>query len=371
MRQERIRTQFIPFRVSRNRRGSAFTLVEILVVITLVGLLTSLLVVASMSVLGTSRETATKTTILKVNMLLDARRAAFNQYFDQYVRTTKTNLTPDAKVLERKDLLKKYFPQTWDEAKSLMDDLKVPDTASQPRPQTDATSNTESSEVLYYILMNTKIPGQAEVQTDHFLSSEYVIPGGNGDIFPKGTRRPYFVDSWKISLRFYRWPTRLVRPDGLDYDHDTSLSPPDALVAPTTDQQNVSATLIPSLPRGVTTRGSNGDQKKQLDSDPDDPLGLFSALPSNSGDPTVHQNWLTQVQNFEKTFHTPGTAWSMLIISAGTDNEFGLYLPNTVPPADPTFDITKNGRLCAPISGQSSAVYDNLTNLNILAGVKQ
>jgi hypothetical protein len=143
-----------------------------------------------------------------------------------------------------------------------------------------------------------------------------------------------FIDGWGNPLRFYRWPTRLVRPNG---PGGTIISPPPATAA---------STLITVLP-------SINDQR----TDPDDPQGTISIAISGG----AYQSLGTSPAQFEQNFHTPDTWHTPLIVSAGDDGELGLYEP---------YDTTNFGYLANPISGQMDFLYDNISNLNQQPGGK-
>ena len=59
--------------------------------------------------------------------------------------------------------------------------------------------------------------GVAPVGVDAFLEQEIADTDNDG--------LPEFVDAWGNPLRFYRWPTRLIKPFGqYGYDQATGVS---------------------------------------------------------------------------------------------------------------------------------------------------
>ena len=70
------------------RRRGAFTLLELLIVISIIALLMSLSVVVLLGVLNQAEEEATSATIQKVNRLLEQRIEAFDRSFKGARRTT-------------------------------------------------------------------------------------------------------------------------------------------------------------------------------------------------------------------------------------------------------------------------------------------
>ena len=78
---------------NNSKLRSGFTLLELLIVISIIGVLMTLVTVVIRGTVNQAREEATKTTIIKVNRLLEQRIEAFDRAFkgsrrDQYVRGT-------------------------------------------------------------------------------------------------------------------------------------------------------------------------------------------------------------------------------------------------------------------------------------------
>lgn len=311
----------------RRSRRSAFTLVEILVVVSIIAILVTLTIRVVGSFMNQARAAATETTIRKVQGLLNSRAEALHRQFDRtslvtssgeyFALRTDPNFglasQPLQKVCTKKLLVRKFFPQSPRELNSNL------------QPKLAAASNVTNPDILYDFLTQSNVLGDTLVGTDSFSTSEVKDADGSGNL--------EFVDGWGRSLRFYRWPTRLFRP--LGKGNPINLS----------DAQLLFSTL-PTY---------SGNIQNDLSRDPDDPLQLANRpLPNGI--------------NFETTgitgdsgpcFHTPATYHVMLVVSAGPDGELGLYEPT---------DYDNNGHLGAV--RDANFLADDITYLNVRAGGK-
>ena len=350
------------------RRG--FTLIELLIVIAIIGVLAAFTLRVAGSLMLNARRAATQSTLMKIDGLLKTRATAFDRFYDEQMRTdatkrqlvggvdlwmrslstgtgpnqrpayitTTTNflglagaIPADARntrsrqfqralVLARKSLFRRYFPQTWAEVNAW-------GLASEVGYTTPSTfsAKSESSEVLYFVLTKSTLPGYEAIGTDAFSTTEVVDTDGNGVL--------EFVDSWGEPLRFYRWPTRLVRPTGAG--------------------GSFSATETRLLLGGNPNATTYGR----------DPEDVFYRIPDSPA-------WLVQPSggtitpaDFERMYHTPSTASMPLVVSAGPDLLLGL-----VEPGDQT---TATARLATALAGLVDDLNDNLTNLNSQAGANR
>ena len=433
---------------ARFRSREAFTLVEILIVISIIILLMTLMGAVIGNSVKKAREAATATLIEKIDKLLDERTKGFDRAtksldFQRIIAARKQALETGGifgvspKVLSavaRKYFFKANFPQRYAD----LDDVLTFPMGSTPNGVPDAiefdptlkpedangngaldggedtNSNgvldgyvhakhkpeTESSALLYYMLTRMQVFGVPPVGESDFSTSEYRDTDGDGLL--------EFVDGWGRPLRFYRWPTRLLKPNGIrgadnqpgfagtndnpelnntvdDFLEFGKVSSDDITVLPS--QREIAGHLIVGLPSGPVFSG----QWDSLSEDPDDPYGLISTeikrlfLQSNGA-----TNVTTGPAGFNEmnyptidTYHTP------LIISVGPDGDLGLFEPyqGTASGASGVGVLdTDLGILAQPIHGPVgpydfgnlavtpignhvfSALADNITNRNRRAG---
>ncbi|MEX0717568.1 MAG: type II secretion system protein [Planctomycetaceae bacterium] len=289
------------------RRG--LTLIELLVVVVIITILATLLVPAVGRMFGAAEEKVTRATIDKIDALIKQRNIAIDQVDRSRRIAQEKILQPglsDAAINAyiQKEMLKQAFPMTYAEA-----GLSVP---SNHNPV------TESAEILYYALVEREVIGAAGVQPTDFQAHEVADTDGDG--------RMEFVDAWGRPLRFYRWPTRLVRPAG-------------------------PGGSVEMRAAGLLIAGTTPDM---LGQDPDDPLGELLNSPRFGGDPAA----------FEAQYHTPDTFHRPLLVSAGADGELGLHEPH---------DRANFGHLAQPTSAVlsdpgNSVLNDNHSNLQRFGG---
>lgn len=446
-----------------------FTLVEILIVISIIALLMTMMAAVVGSSLKTARTAATSALIQKLDNLLDERTKGFDRAtktddFKRIVAARKQVLesggifgvSPDVLgAVATKDFFRLNFPQRYQDfspaltasgplagvpTRILTEPALIPEDVNVNGvldSGEDANGNgvldgyihfkhkpeTESSALLYFTLTRMQVFGVPPVGDSEFGTSEVRDTDGDGLL--------EFVDAWGRPLRFYRWPTRLLKPNGIlgadnqpgvaggdeNSAFNTSAAFPNNVFKNTifdnvvddylefgkvgTDDITVSAAqraiagfLIDGLPTGPVIAG----QWDSLSEDPDDPYGLISTeikrllLQSNGA-----TNVTLGITGFNEmnyptidTYHTP------LIISAGPDGDFGLYLPNLAEDLngnnslDAGEDTNGNGVLdygilAQPIHGPGgpydittsvfstttdviSSLTDNITNRNRRAG---
>lgn len=330
---------------SRDRGGrTGFTLVELLIVVAIIALLMSILGVAVMSMIGSAKIAATKGTITKVQGLLQQRIESVVSRDPERVLvdslTPRFNNQKRAEAMAHKFLFRQAFPQTWAELAANSPNLLALSGETPPMSATKA----QSSEVLYFLLTKADVLGYPPEGTDVFSSAEVADTDGNGKM--------ELIDAWGRPLRFYRWPTRLVR-DMVNFPVPAN---PDPLVA-----TPAARALIPSLPTIPA----------DLTHDFDDKYGMLKAA-------TVWRLSATDVGYFESgnapmghflfklgTFHTPDTFSMPLIVSGGPDLDTGLFEPEDTP---------NFGHLCQPKPGPgatpSTAIFDDISNYNIRSGGK-
>ncbi len=414
----------------------AFTMVELLIVIAIVSLLISVMVAVVGSSFKSARAAATSALIQKIDNLLDERvkgfdRATKSTDFQRIVDARKRALesggifgvSPDVlKAVAVKDFFRSNFPQRFE-------DLASPDANTNGVPdvlesvpgvnvaalvsQVATRHATESSELLYFMLTRMQVFGVPPVGESEFGTSEVRDTDGDGLL--------EFVDGWGNPLRFYRWPTRLLKPNGIlgldnqpgfgGVDDNSAFNTPpatnvfagtifnnvvdDALefgkvssddITISISHRAIVAYFIYGLPSGPVLAG----QWDSLSEDPDDPYGLISTEIKRL---LLQSNGMTDVRlgptgfnemNYPTidTYHTP------LIVSAGADGVVGLFEPyqgtdsngDGVLDADlgilaqprhgdgGPYDITSSSLVSGVSTDFVSALTDNITNRNQRAG---
>ena len=383
--------------VRMDRRG--FTLIELLVVLGIIAFLASVLGVTISGFLTSAKEAQTLATLRKIDGLIAERQQGLTQFFDSrefrkrvddFHKSLKdgdpANGVPPlveiardfSVIIGKKELLRESLPQRFvelidaqdvngvfvaggdgipdqiqrDEAYSVVRwGIDPSDSVNKPWADTngDGTPNvgdkfhrleTESAELLYLALTRFEQYGIPPASVDDFTTAEVADTDGDG--------LPEFIDGWGQPLRFYRWPTRLIKPFGLygidkfpgtvSVDDDGNGTNDDVLEIgwPGSDDTYIPVELrsfaglyIAGLPRPPVLTGSPprpilGDFD-QLNVDGDDPVGvLLDETLRLSGLPfpinvlsVVHES---RYPTFD-TYHKP------LVVSAGSDGVLGLYEP--------------------------------------------
>ena len=400
---------------------NGFSMIELLVVITVITVMMSLLIGASYRFIVGARESATAATIMKVSGILQDRIRAFQQFdfSDASIafrdawnvnNPTDAIMTVDlAEVLLRKARFKRAFPQSFAD----LDATQITrffGAVTLP-PATPYQPKFESGIVLYALLTKGQTFGAASPGTDAFVGAEVKISPETGNL-------PCLVDAWGEPLRFYRWPTRLIRcgeqnfsgASGGGYDDynlngsqdppgwvdggsgPVSFSPairPNSTLPSPTPASLLISTLPPFEPLSTyslgpdNARGISGssppfdslgwpdsDDPEPLNIDPDDPSfklsdWLFDDQITAAARATRRARFVSNVDGSGRqngfhdfyTFHTP------LVVSAGPDRRLGLYEPA---------NLSDFGYLAAPLPAPASLteLYDDISNHNQRAGGK-
>ena len=222
-------------------RHPGFTLVEMLIAITIIGLLAAMV----LGGLNAARETAkidkTKTLITKLHYIIMGKYDSYrtrrvSMDLANYVKTSGyyddlnegwTKKLARARVNALRDLMRREMPDRWSDlwwqgpsTRVLLDQPALfqryrqvyndatsaagTDTAKQ-----QAIAENAAAECLYMIVMN--IPEAAE----QFHASEI------GDVDNDGLRE--FIDAWGRPIRFIRWPTGFFQDVSADYHGDSDL----------------------------------------------------------------------------------------------------------------------------------------------------
>lgn len=250
---------------------SGFTLLELLMVITIISIMLTLSVVIMSGLLGSAKEEATSATIQKIDRLLQQRTEAFERAFNGARRTQYINgtlallLDPNqdgnrdddgifgvrdevVEILAKKAAFRFEFPQRMDElivgtpngdinGNGLPDVIEkaiaIPSAKAQlladgvAAPSDAQIQGLVDSRWALHVANATPLPPGSKVmektESSELLYYTLAAAGSFGagavdvDRFTNeevkdtdGDGLPEFVDAWGEPLRFYRWPTRLI-----------------------------------------------------------------------------------------------------------------------------------------------------------------
>lgn len=326
--------------VRTQRRG--FTLIELMIVIAIIALLFSAIAVAAMYAIGGAKVAATRATIVKVQGLLQARidsvlrKDPDRTLVDTLAVPARFPNRKQAEAMARKFTFRQAFPQTWTEIATYYPNLLILSSETAPMTTTPAA---ESSEVLLFLLTRANVLGYPPEGVGEFHSAEMRDTDSNGKM--------ELVDAWGNPLRFYRWPTRLVR--GAAWAAGGFTPSPTARA------------MMPSLP--TTT--------SDLIHDSDDKYGFLRVTGTaqtglTAAEATIFEQGAAPMANrfFNLgAFHTPETYTVPLIISAGPDYATGIYEPSDT-------STTTFGYLANPDPALTNNTFDNVSNFNIRSGGK-
>lgn len=334
------------------RRPLGFTLIELLVVIGIVGFLIALSGIVIGNMIGSAKEAATIATIQKVHGQVMERIRGLDIALETQVEMRKRIKTPG----DRKALVKQMLPTRIADMPALaqIKFLKLPATSTAAQIQTArdafvASSGAENvnSELLYFALTEGTVLGEATSAADQFRDSEVKDTNGNGYL--------EFIDGWGNPLRFYLYPTRLIRPDGWSVSADgmqlASLN------------QTLITTMLPLL------------SGRDISIDPDDPGNGY--LQSKVQDYMNANPMATRIDAlnailpiYEATFHSPATYHAPLLVSAGPDGILGIREATDSDPLNSDSTQRTFGYLAEPLPSEmtgtsvddDSALFDNITN---------
>lgn len=292
-------------------RKTGFTLVELMVVILILIFLLGILIPITLQVLGVSREAATKATVKKLHELMQKRLDAFNRGFDAS--------------------FKRQYGEDWQPATPWHVEFRK----SQFRavfligPAMTGSTPADNAEILYTLLKDVEGLGSSADDANEFGSLEVGDTDGDGNL--------EFLDGWGNPIRYYPYPTRLIKPDG----HDGTAGGNGGV----------------NLSKGASIHfGGLPNTIAELNNDQDDPFGVLIFYADTDADGSLSANELARFENRFK--HTYSTYHTPLIVSAGPDGETGLFEP---------YDVQNKGHLAAG-RGNTDPMEDNITNHNTRTG---
>jgi len=360
-----------------------FTLIELLVVMAIVAVLMTLTVQATQVFVVQAERNSTRATIRKLNGLLRDRIEAYDRAYTgetrrRFIRETVkileagTNVgeefayakyTPDSaesalRVLAWKTGFRYYFPQKMSDLTDFEPSTQITGVsdvlysrvmapvarqqlieAGNPSPTAteilaQATTNwtnnhdenTESAELLYYFLLRSSDFGSSSLDGDQFNGNEVADTDGDG--------LPEFIDRWGEPLRFYRWPTRLLRPAGTGS-------------SPTELQRQIAGLVLRGLPPSPFLPG----EPELALRDPEDPVGLLDTFVQKYGNAPYNYT-ITNIVN-ETYYHTLETFHAPVIISGGADQLLGMNEPS---------DTANYGHLASWDMANLDAMFDNIVS---------
>jgi len=339
------------FRQPRVTRQAGFTLIEILVAVGIIALLAGMLLTTMRGVLGNAKETSTRVTIKKIQEVLKQRAAEFNvaQSNAPPSRGNEPCLSVNADdglkaIVERKRKFREEFPQRPEDLLDARGNLtrlgQIFEAKYLPNAPSGITADDlDSAELLYLIITEGTSFGNEATGSDQFEAHE--VRDTDGDSFPE------LVDSWEQPLRFYRWPTRLIRPG--------DPAAPDTF--PDTDPEKGSLPLVRTEYWKIL--GSDNADVGTLSRDQDDPTSSIYRLMGASASSIQMVEYDSDGTDL-CSFHTPDTYTAFLVLSGGPDLSPGLYEPN---------DAANFGHLAQPkvaigdFGSNSDFLSDDITNL--------
>jgi prepilin-type N-terminal cleavage/methylation domain-containing protein len=211
-------------------RRDAFTLVELLIVISIIALLAALVAGATILYIGQQHENNTKDTIRKVyreltsqwnQVISDARQDITAGKVPGDVVALAGNDTARANVIYIKLKLRQQFPMNYTEMLNPAFNGIAPQEFPTPTEYSNALAKyplvtpsnpptpAESGACLL-IALTTRSRGGKFFSADHFTSQEIGDTNGDG--------APELIDGWGNPLMFYRWPTLNDDMAGIDPD---------------------------------------------------------------------------------------------------------------------------------------------------------
>ena len=387
------------------RPRAGFSLVELLVVLAIIALLSSISFVVLGKTGEAAREAATKTSIKILSGALRERVDGFHELTagvsqidpelppranNRVFRDTVAVFTrgflyenPAPPVLHplaaeayvRKTIFKSVFPQRLEDLygyNGISDSGGGDDSPMLARMyqsgsliatswlgRNTTTAAADSSELLYLILTEGDVYGLPASNISGIDSHLIGDTDGDGNL--------EFLDGWGRPLQFYNWPTRLIKDDGVTFTGTVVVVGGNTYTTSSlliSDLSQESSGVVVNLDGDVVANSTKN--RNRIDRDPQDALRtltppsasinyvrLATAVPSTFN---VNFNSVTvPCRSFHpEYYHDPNTASTPLIVSAGADGVLGLYLPDTV-------GANRLARVL-PTDEACQALGDNLTN---------
>lgn len=289
------------------KQRQAFTLIELLVVITILAIVATIGFQVSGALSTQARINATNVTLAKIDTVLRER-------YEAVVAITPKKLSGAAKANFVKNALIRYMPQVDNDFDRTLNTLGYFNTSdpdspwllkNDPLSPSTALTGLDPAELLHE-MVTQKAPFSATKFKLANKNPQELTPSEVGDTDGDGNLE--ILDAWGTPIRFYRWPTRLLKPAG----------------------STVNGLVIVAMGRKLTSQ--------EINVDPLDPYGL---------------NLSENIYNTRNTFSRP------MAISAGPDRQFGLADYTVLDSGTPIY-----GHLASPaVPGEYGPIYDNLTSV--------
>ena len=353
-------------------------MVELLVVITIIAILISISYVVLADSLERARVDATRATIRQLDSALQERIEALSrvnmrsqavdlqQRYNAYSGPNDPPFMPleVAEIIVRKDRYRAALPQRLEDLWGLdgvpgggddspLWNVWMSRTGFSARDEA-APDPLESSELLLLALTEGSVFGTTPLPLDQLNPRHVRDANGNG--------LPEIYDDWGQPIRFYNWPTRLVRSNGTGAG-EASAPPSVPVVNHDLSAAYFSAVVLPLMsdaPRTSSDLAFNV-YSHPLNQDPVDQTGALTAT-QNATDPGLGRQsfGLAFRPNLampltEGFYHTFDTWYVPLIVSSGPDERLGLNEPALAGDAP-----QRPAEVADPT--QLDSLYDNLTN---------
>lgn len=228
--------------------------------------------------------------------------------------------------------------------------------------------HTESSELLYLALTAGDVFGMPPTPLDGIDRNLIGDTDNDGNL--------EFLDGWGQPIKFYNWPTRLLKDDGMNYWTTLDVG---ANTYPTAPLLMANLPVQPPMAGSSPRRPVAGSvERHSMYRDPQDmtktmlrwnvytapyPAGPITGNPLSGSSLSISTFGLrtstganSTAQGFRPIwYHDANTPTKPLIVSVGPDGELGLYLP-TEPDENRLARVIPTDEAC-------QALGDNITNL--------
>ncbi|MDZ4780882.1 MAG: type II secretion system protein [Planctomycetia bacterium] len=226
----------------QTRRG--FTLVELLVTVTVIGIIVAMAMGALMSAQETAREQRTRAVISKLHTQLMSRWESYQTRRLPMKQINLSGQTPGEYAFDRlraqRELMRLELPDRWSDVTSTLDPQAPPGSAAEVSRFKLTELPALSESYLRRFNANT-LGGQLRRPTNEFEDAEclYMIVSMGSDDAMAGQRinpsdiadtdqdgMPEFVDGWRRPIRFLRWAPGFLPGPPYNWQSDPQDLPP-------------------------------------------------------------------------------------------------------------------------------------------------